>query len=130
MVFQRSIKIDFIQALTGLSFQRQAVIHMEWRENYHVVIEVSPTVTARLEVPLQSLNSRGIYNHFFVEVERGVVKIVPRFLFGIPLNTVESIYGAPAAGQPDPLGQNLTDDIVGRIPIIGLFSRCQSLASS
>jgi hypothetical protein len=46
-----------------------------------------------------------------------------RFLFGIPLKTVEAMYGPPAPGHPDPLGQNLTDDIVGRLPIIGLFSR-------
>jgi hypothetical protein len=51
------------------------------------------------------------------------VKIIPRFLFGIPLETVEAMYGPPAPGSPDPLGQNLTDDIVGRLPIIGLFSR-------
>jgi hypothetical protein len=52
-----------------------------------------------------------------------VVKIIPRFLFGIPLETVEAMYGPPAPGSPDPLGQNLTADIVGRLPIIGLFSR-------
>ena len=101
----------------------QAVIHMEWRSEYRIVVEVTPEVTARIEVPLLSFNHWGIYDHFIVSVENGVVKIVPRFLFGIPLKTVEAMYGPPAPGHPDPLGPNLTEDIVGRLPIIGLFSR-------
>jgi len=31
---------------------RQAVIHMEWRENYRVIIDVAPTLSARIDVPL------------------------------------------------------------------------------
>ena len=95
---------------------------MEWRSEYHVIIEVTPELTAHIEVPRLSFNQWGIYDHFFVTIENNVVKIVPRFLFGIPLKTVEAMYGPPAPGQPDLLGPNLTDDIVGRLPIIGLFS--------
>ena len=105
------------------SFNTQAVIHMEWRENYHIVVEANPTLNAYIDVPIMSFNTWGIDDHFYVVVDNGVVKVIPRFLFGIPLKTVESMYGAPAAGHPDPLGPNMTEDIVGRIPIIGLFSR-------
>lgn len=102
--------------------KNKAVIQMEWRSEYRVVIEVTPEVTARIEVPMLSFNHWGIYDHFIVSVEDGTVKIVPRFLFGIPLKTVEAMYGPPEPGHPDRLGPNLTEDIVGRLPIIGLFS--------
>lgn len=45
-----------------------------------------------------------------------------RFLFGIPYNTIESLYSVPPEGDPDPFADAETDDIVGRIPIVGLFS--------
>jgi hypothetical protein len=95
---------------------------MEWRSEYRIVVQTSPELSATIEVPILAFNTWGIYDHFYVEVENGIVKIIPRFLFGIPLKTVESLYGAPEPGQPDPLGPNLTEDIVGRLPIVGLFS--------
>lgn len=100
----------------------KAVIQMEWRSGYQIVIDVTPELGARIDVPILSFNKWGIYNHFIVSVENNVVKIVPRFLFGIPYNTIEDMYGVPPAGEPDPLELVGTEDIVGRIPIIGLFS--------
>ena len=95
---------------------------MEWRSEYRILVEISPELSAKIEVPILAFIKWGIYDHFYVTVEKGIVKIIPRFLFGIPFKTVESLYGAPERGHPDPLGPNLTDDIVGRLPIIGIFS--------
>lgn len=61
-----------------IEFDLQAVINMEWRSEYGVVIEFNPNLEARIDVPLLSFNKWGIYNHFFVEVEGDTVKIIPR----------------------------------------------------
>ncbi len=50
-----------------------------------------------------------------------------RFLFGIPHNTIESMYGVPPVGEPDALNAEDAKDIVGRIPIIGLFSQSNTV---
>jgi hypothetical protein len=48
---------------------------MEWRSQYKVVVEVTPELTARIEVPLLSFNHWGIYDHFFVTVENKVIGV-------------------------------------------------------
>jgi len=120
---------------------------MEWRSEYDVVIEIDPKLNARIDVPLLSFNKWGIYYHFFVQVEEDVVKIIPRhylnlikanrvnfkmifchrFLFGIPHDTIESMYGLPALEDSGVLQENEAKDIVGRIPIIGLFSQSNTV---
>ena len=54
----------------------------------------------------------GIYNHFETIVSDKTIRIVPRFLFGLPTETIESIYG-------DSKGE---EDIVSRLPIVGVFT--------
>ena len=83
-------------------------MNMEWRQDYFVKVDENREVAR--EAPYAG--NFGIYDHFIAETPRPrddtdvVVRIVPRFLFGLPFETVEAIYG--------------TD--VSNFPIIGIFT--------
>ncbi len=65
---------------------------MEWRSEYGVIIEFNPNLEARIDVPLFSFNKWGIYNHFFVEVEGDIVKIIPRYKSRIDVASFQNLH--------------------------------------
>jgi len=105
----------------------KAVMYMEWRPEYEIVVTAKmasgdedttiqyPDVT--IAAPLLSFQKWGIYDHFTTEwVQTGgkddiSLRILPRFLFGIPINTVTKMYGVS------------TDALLANLPIIGVFSQ-------
>ena len=90
-------------------------MNMEWRSEYE--IQVGDTQNSELSVDIStppcSWSKWGIYNHFEAIVSGRTIRIVPRFLFGLQLDTIESIYG--------------TEDTVSKIPIVGVFTDSPSL---
>lgn len=92
----------------------QVVMNMEWRPEYTITVsreskskESSP-ISVSVSAPASSASSYGIYNHFVVSTDEGgqKVKIVPRFLFGLPYDTVDEMYGKD----------------VDQFPIVGVFT--------
>jgi len=110
-----------IYARTGenISFLNQAVMNMEWRSEYE--IQVGDTSTSKnsaelsvaISTPSSSWSKWGIYNHFETIVTGRTIRIVPRFLFGLHVETIEAIYGA--------------EDTVAKIPIVGVFTDSPNL---
>lgn len=88
-------------------------MNMEWRPEYLIHVDAQETTAAGdsslsvwRETPPGSAAQFGIYNHFLVtanstighpngqpEMSSKTVRIVPRFLFGIPHDVIEQIYG-------------------------------------
>ena len=97
-------------------------MNMEWRPEYTITVSRSkskkkessspsspdgPRISVIQSAPASSASSYGIYNHFVATAEKeSTVKIVPRFLFGLPYDTVDEMYG--------------TD--VDQFPIVGVFT--------
>jgi len=66
----------------------------EWRRDYSVEIQkdsADDTFTARVHKPWYGFY--GLYDHFHVEVEESVVRLVPNFLFGLPQYRVDHMIG-------------------------------------
>ncbi len=94
-------------------------MNFEWREDYSISVGASsappkessspsdePLSVSRYAPPW-SASDWGIYNHFVASVTNGnVVRVVPRFLFGLTKETVDEMYGAD----------------VDNFPIIGIFT--------
>ena len=93
-------------------------MNMEWRPEYTITVsrmKSTPSeksskqlISVSQSAPASSASSYGIYNHFTASAADGEtkVKIVPRFLFGLPYDTVDEMYG--------------TD--VDDFPIVGVFT--------
>lgn len=97
----------------------KAVMYMEWRPEYEIVVtsaggDSSSSPEVEISAPLLSFQRWGIYNHLATEwAESGtVLRVVPRFLFGIPVQTVTQMYGGPT-----------TADLLSNLPIIGVFTQ-------
>lgn len=98
--------------------KNKAVMNMEWRSEYSIQVEndgdqpSSTELTVSIEAPTLSCRHWGIYNHFDTIVMGRTVQIVPRFLFGLPIDIIETLYG----------DKNHEEDIVSRLPIVGVFT--------
>ena len=92
---------------------------MEWRSDYHIHVTRNKD-NQKLEVnttaPWSAFAQYGIYNHFNATIAKvkgednkdlQVVRIVPRYLFGITFDLMEELYG--------------TD--VSKFPIVGVFTQ-------
>ena len=90
-------------------------MNMEWRSEYEIQVgdSQSSELSVDLSTPPSSWSKWGIYNHFETIVTGRTIRIVPRFLFGLHKETIESIYGE--------------EDTVEKIPIIGVFTDSPSL---
>ncbi|TRY78562.1 hypothetical protein TCAL_06146 [Tigriopus californicus] len=89
----------------------QVVMNMEYRPDYVIHVQQSSKEALAVErsAPTGSGADWGIYNHFIAQVSSKsgkVVQVVPRFLFGMPFDTIETLYG--------------TD--VSKFPIVGVFT--------
>ncbi len=103
---------------------------MEWRSEYQIKLEQaedSKEVSVKIDAPSSSWHRWGIYNHFDTIVSGRTVRIVPRFLFGLPVEVIESIYGGHDLTRLGKSYSEITEadlekDIVAKLPIVGLFS--------
>ena len=94
----------------------QAVMTMEWRSEYEIQVggsQNSRSLSVDISTPPSSWSKWGIYNHFETIVTGRTIRIVPRFLFGLHVETIENIYGA--------------EDTVAKIPIVGVFTESPNL---
>jgi len=106
----------------------KAVMYMEWRPEYEIVVtpkqvgvdtagsgDSQPWVDVSIVAPLLSFQKWGIYDHFTTEWSNNQgeisLRVLPRFLFGIPIPTVTKMYGVS------------TTDLLANLPIIGVFSQ-------
>ena len=108
-IWQKPWKIVYIYFL-------KAVMNMEWRSEYEIQVgDKSPKAELSVDIstPSSSWSKWGIYNHFETIVTGRTIRIVPRFLFGLHVETIESIYGA--------------EDTVAKIPIVGVFTESPNL---
>ena len=87
---------------------------MEWRSEYEIRVDRLSDSGLRvdIEAPQWSFSSWGIYDHFEAQlVDNGrTIRIVPRFLFGLDIQTIESLYGGGS------------EAVVSNLPIIGVFT--------
>jgi len=113
--------VVYAQTSDTVAFQNKAVINMEWRPEYKIHVsqyqenqnKLSASIEVPSEYPLLGFSNWGIYKHFETHVVSDkTIRIVPRFLFGLSHEAIESIYG-------DKSGQ---EDIVSRLPIVGVFT--------
>ena len=114
----------------------QAVMFMEWRPQYEIVVDVTGSDSsgrypqAQIVAPLMSFQRWGIYNHLALEWTENAnavptLRVLPRFLFGIPVQAVSQMYGGgstptsvPSASDPIPD----VKEVLSNLPIIGVFS--------
>ena len=98
-------------------------MNMEWRSEYEIQVETSQNkknlLSVEISSPAWSWSKWGIYNHFETIVTGRTIRIVPRFLFGLPIDTIETIYGDKEDEQIEGGGGTTTVD---RLPIVGVFS--------
>ena len=73
---------------------------MEWRGEYHLHLTRQPSGALALKPQAPWAATYGIYNHFVASVEEDRVKVLPRFLFGLPFESLERMYGAEMEGYP------------------------------
>ncbi len=109
-------------------------MNMEWRSEYTILVEEiqgSKQVSVKIDAPSSSWHKWGIYNHFDTIVTGRTIRIVPRFLFGLPIETIESIYGGKditrmtldTSTAPEDIPTVGDErDIVANLPIVGVFS--------
>ena len=98
---------------------------MEWRPDHEIEVEESQgKIDSKVVAPFLSFHRWGIYNHVATNVEGRTVRIIPRFLFGIPFKTVTSMYSS-AEGHEGEEGQEEAQEGVffKSLPIIGVFSQ-------
>ena len=87
---------------------------MEWRSEYEIQVDFSrQNLNVELSAPSWTWSKWGIYNHFETIVSGKTIRIVPRFLFGLPVDTIEKLYA-------DTTGQEHT---VSRLPIVGVCTQ-------
>ncbi len=87
---------------------------MEWRRDYEIHVSKqssSSSSSVSVERVAPSAGKYGIYDHFSAEEaaeggDSSVVRVVPRFLFGIPFDTIADMYG----------------EDVAQFPVVGVFS--------
>ena len=117
---------------------------MEWRPEYEIIVSAasdSDSVEAQIQAPLFSFQKWGIYNHLVTELVNSnddvtevhtTVRIVPRFLFGIPIKTVSHMYSGGSGINKVPMTSSVDDDVtslsssldlLSKLPIIGVFSQ-------
>ena len=103
-------------------------MNMEWRSEYEIEVGLQnrqqpkklsnseanfqEKLSVAINAPPWSWSTWGIYNHFETIVSGNTIRIVPRFLFGLPVDTIEALYG-------DTEGKEHT---VSRLPIVGVFT--------
>jgi len=97
-----------------ISFQNKAVMNMEWRSEYQIKVGQSESqdLFVKVEAPSWSWSNWGIYNHFETHVTGRTIRIVPKFLFGLPIDTIESLYE----------DKERKEHTVSRLPIVGIFT--------
>ena len=63
---------------------------MEWRSEYQIKVGQSESqdLFVKVEAPSWSWSNWGIYNHFETHVTGRTIRIVPKFLFGLPIDTI------------------------------------------
>ena len=63
---------------------------MEWRSEYQIKVGQSESqdLFVKVEAPSWSWSNWGIYNHFETHVTGRTIRIVPKFLFGLPVDTI------------------------------------------
>ena len=97
-------------------FLLQAVMYMEWRPEYEIIVTVDSPSGPEVEIsaPLLSFQRWGIYNHLAAEWadDGATLRLVPRFLFGLPVQTVTRMYSGTT-----------TADFLSNLPIIGVFTQ-------
>ncbi len=84
-----------------------ATMRMEWRQDYRVSVDKrSDKVDVKRDAPFSG--EFGIYDHFSADGgdEGDVVRLVPRFLFGLPAEKLNELY----------------DEDVDKLPVVGIFS--------
>jgi len=115
-------KVVYGHTADSVAFREKAKMNLEFRPEYKVEVETTSSsqsshsaVSVARTAPPYSAAEWGIYNHFEASSpESGndegesdnVVRVVPRFLFGLAREAVEEMYG------PD----------VDNYPIIGIFT--------
>ena len=77
-------------------------MNMEWRSDYSIQVENNPgSGSLSVQQTAPPVSSTGIYNHFTATADgANVVKVVPRFLFGLPVDVIENLYGHDVAEYP------------------------------
>jgi len=97
-----------------ISFQNKAVMNMEWRSEYQIKVGQSESqdLFVKVEAPSWSWSNWGIYNHFETHVTGRTIRIVPKFLFGLPIDTIEALYE----------DKERKEHTVSRLPIVGIFT--------
>jgi len=114
-------KVVYGHTAASVDFREKAMMNLEFRPEYRVVVatpsssrssSTSDLLVGRTAPPY-SASEWGIYNHFEAtspavdkRESKNVVRVVPRFLFGLAREAVEEMYG------PD----------VDNYPIIGIFT--------
>jgi len=111
-------KVVYGHSAASVDFREKANMNLEFRPEYKVEVDSALSSPSVLSVartaPPYSASEWGIYNHFEATSPatddkgetKNVVRIVPRFLFGLAREAVEEMYG------PD----------VDNYPIIGIFT--------
>lgn len=115
-------KVVYGHTAASVDFRGKAMMNLEFRPEYKVEVDTasssqsSPsTLSVARTAPPYSASEWGIYNHFEATApsvgndkgkSKNVVRVVPRFLFGLAREAVEEMYG------PD----------VDNYPIIGIFT--------
>lgn len=114
----------------------KAVMFMEWRPQYEIVVDVTGSDTsgkrrhpeAQIVAPFMSFQRWGIYDHLAVEwteTAKSVptLRVLPRFLFGIPVQTVSQMYSGATSPVPSP-SDPIPDvkEVLSNLPIVGVFS--------
>ena len=82
------------------SFPLSAVF--EGRQGYRSVLHKTRGGEGELLVETQRawFSSLGIYNQFYTEVEGSTVRFIPAFLFGVPRQVLNWLYGEEGGGVP------------------------------
>jgi hypothetical protein len=94
-------------------------MHMEWRSEYEINILDSSSdsqLSIQVDAPFWSFSKCGLFKHFDTIVSGRTIQIVPRFLFGLPVDIIETLY------QPADNKEDLENDIVANLPMAGFFS--------
>ena len=70
-------------------------MNMEWRSEYQIKVGQSESqdLFVKVEAPSWSWSNWGIYNHFETHVTGRTIRIVPKFLFGLPIDTIGEYTG-------------------------------------
>lgn len=95
--------VIYPQTKANVPLHNKMNMALEWRPEYNIAVETVDDdrfLDVQLETPFGSCSNLGIYNHLTTVVTGRTVKILPRFLFGLPFAKVQELYGKDAATLP------------------------------